>query len=107
MTFVRQHPEIFPPGVFLAVPGDLNFWSKVGGKVTGIGSHEVLHSRAELLPQSPLYECLVADAIAMAEFPVETPLQRWLVEQGFLWQGRLNPIDGGQILQWSPRDCTN
>ncbi|UTA47714.1 arginine N-succinyltransferase [Simiduia sp. 21SJ11W-1] len=110
LRFVEQSCALFPEGIYVAVPGKPEFWAGIGERLTGIGELSVSHSHAELLPQSPLYESFIKAPLCavLPETPVpaekasaHTALASWLTAQGFSWQKKLYPIDGGLIYQWA------
>lgn len=105
LAYVDQHPALFADGLFVALGGEPVFWSSVGEPLTQIAQPVVAHSHAELLPQSPIYESFLADALQAVLAPLERPsaLKDWLVAQGFSWRKRLYPIDGGLIFERASR----
>ncbi|BFM10096.1 hypothetical protein R50072_02490 [Simiduia litorea] len=86
--------------VSLPVSSGEHFWRVTGLPLTGISYQDCNHHHAELLPQTPLYECFLDGALLTADSndALHEPLAIWLRQQGFIDSARLSVFDGGPIL---------
>lgn len=102
LAFLAAEADKFSGHICISLPAidGESFWRATGLALTGISFPACNHHHAELLPQTPLYECFLKGALTEIDSSdvLQTPLGVWLREQGFSDSGRLSAFDGGPIL---------
>lgn len=105
LAFLVSEPDHFSGLIYLSLPSDdgESFWRATGMALTGIPFQNCNHHHAELLPQTPLFECFLSAAFehdGNKKSP-ESTLASWLFERGFGESSRLSVFDGSPILMLS------